>query len=75
MIDLCDGSVASDILRHSEQSITMQTDLRMSVREEMQSDQLDEDRAATRGCYYGARVYTLLASESITKVLRPWNRQ
>ena len=56
VIDLCNGSIASDILTHREQLITMQTDLRMSVREEMQSNQSDEDRAVARACDYGARM-------------------
>ena len=56
MIDLCNGSLASDIFRYRERLITMQTDLRMSVREEMQSNQSDEDRAVARACDYGARM-------------------
>ena len=54
--DLCYKSVASDILRYRDQLITIQTDIRMSIREEMQSNQSDEERAAARACDYGARM-------------------
>ncbi len=56
VIDLCHGDVASDILGHREQLITTQAGLRMSIREEIQSNQSDEDRAASRTCDYGARM-------------------
>ena len=56
VIDLCHGDVASDILGHREHLITTQAGLRMSIREEIQSNQSDEDRAASRTCDYGARM-------------------
>lgn len=54
--DLCHGNVASDILGHREKLVTMQADLRISIREEIQSNQSDEERAAARTCDYGARM-------------------
>lgn len=56
VMDLCHGDVASDILGHREHLITTQADLRMSIREEIQSNQSDEERAAARTCDYGARI-------------------
>ena len=56
VMDLCHSDVASDILGHREQLITTQAGLRMSIREEIQSNQSDEDRAASRTCDYGARM-------------------
>lgn len=56
VVDLCHCNVGSDILRHREQLITIQADLRTSIREEMQSNQSDEERAAARTCDYGARM-------------------
>ena len=56
VVDLCHGSVASDMVRHGEQLISMQADLRMSIREEIQSNRSDEERAAARASDYGARM-------------------
>ena len=56
VVDLCHGSVASDMLRHREQLIAMQADLRMSIREEIQSNQSDEEKAAARASDFGARM-------------------
>ena len=56
VVDLCHGSVVSDMLRHREQLIAMQADLRMSIREEIQLNQSDEERAAARASDYGARM-------------------
>lgn len=53
---LCLSDIASDILGHREQLVTTQAGLRMSIREEMQSNQSDEERAAARTCDYGARM-------------------
>lgn len=51
---LCHCDVASDILGHRERLIDRQVGLRISVREEIQANQLDEERAAARTCDYGA---------------------
>ena len=56
VVDFCHDNVASDMLRHREQLIAMQADLRMSIREELQSNQSDEERAAARASDYGARM-------------------
>lgn len=67
MIDLCHCDVASDILAHREQLITMQAGLRMSIREEMQSNQSDEERAAARSCDYGARMQNFVRKMRVKK--------
>ena len=54
--DLCHSSVASAMLIYREQLIAMQANLRMSIREEIQSNQSDEERAAARASDYGARM-------------------
>ena len=51
---LCHCDVASDILGHRERLIDTQMGLRMSIREEIQANQSDEERAAARTCDYGA---------------------
>ena len=56
MIDLCDSNVVSEILEQREQLSTKQASLRMSIRDEIQSNQSDEERAAARTCDYGARM-------------------
>lgn len=53
---LCQCDVAPDILGHRERLIDTQVGLRMSIREEMQANQSDEERAAARTCDYGARM-------------------
>ena len=54
--DLYHGNKVPDILAHYRQLTTAQVALRMSIREEMQSNQSDEERAAARTCDYGARM-------------------
>ena len=54
--NLCHCDVASDILGHRERLINTQVGLRMSIREEIQTNQSDEERAAARTCDYGARM-------------------
>ena len=56
VMDLCHGDVASDILGHREQLVATQVGLRMSIKEEIQSNQSDEERASARTCDYGARM-------------------
>ena len=65
--DLCHSDVASDILAHREQLITMQAGLRVSIREEMQSNQSDEERAAARTCDYGARMQNFVRKMRVKK--------
>lgn len=67
VMDLCHGDVASDILEHREQLITTQASLRMSIREEIQSNQSDEERAASRTCDYGARMQTFVRNMRVKK--------
>ncbi len=69
VIDLCHGDVASDILGHREQLITTQAGLRMSIREEIQSNQSDEDRAASRTCDYGARMQNFVRKMRVKQQL------
>ena len=54
--NFCHCDVASDILGHRERLINTQVGLRMSIREEIQTNQSDEERAAARTCDYGARM-------------------
>ncbi|CAF9924815.1 hypothetical protein IMSHALPRED_006311 [Imshaugia aleurites] len=56
VMDLCHGDVASDILGHREQLVATQVGLRMSIKDEIQSNQSDEERASARTCDYGARM-------------------
>lgn len=65
--DLCHGDVASDILGHREHLITVQAGLRTSIREEVQSNQSDEERAAARTCDYGARMQNFVREMRIKK--------
>ena len=65
--DLCYCNVASDILGHREKLIAMQAGLRMSIREEMQSNRLDEDKAAARTCDYGARMQNFVRKMKVKK--------
>ena len=65
--NLCYCNVASDILGHREQLIVMQAGLRMSIREEMQSNRLDEEKAAARTCDYGARMQNFVRKMKVKK--------
>lgn len=56
VMDTCRGNVASGVLGQREQLIATQAGLRMSIREEIQSNESDEERAAARTCDYGARM-------------------
>lgn len=67
VINLCHSDVASDILAHREQLITVQVDLRMSIKEEMQSNKSDEERAAARTCDYGARMQNFVRKMRVKK--------
>ena len=67
VIDLCQSDAASDILGHRGQLLTMQAGLRMSIREEMQSNQSDEERAAARTCDYGARMQKFVRKMNLKK--------
>ena len=53
---LCQSNTADDLLARRQQLATAQAGLRLSVRDEQQSNQLDEDRACARKCDYGARM-------------------
>lgn len=67
VMDLCNGDVASDILGHREHLITSQAGLRMAIREEIQSNQSDEEKAAARTCDYGARMQNFVRKMRIKK--------
>ena len=56
ILDLLRSGVISDIIEYRQELITTQAKLRMSIREEQQSNQSDDERAATRSCDYGARI-------------------
>ena len=65
--DLCHGNKVPDILAHYEQLSTAQVGLRMSIREEMQSNQSDEERAAARRCDYGARMQNFVRKMKVKR--------
>ena len=65
--DLCYCNVASDMLRHREQLITIQKGLQISIREEIQSNQSDEEKAAARTCDYGARMQNFVRKMQVKK--------
>ncbi|KAL9076400.1 MAG: hypothetical protein Q9161_001116 [Pseudevernia consocians] len=67
VMDLCHGDIASDILGHREQLIAAQANIRMSIREEIQSNQSDEERAASRTCDYGARMQNFVRKMRVKK--------
>ena len=67
VIDLCHGNTISEILAHYGQLITAQVGLRMSIREEMQSNQSDEERAAARTCDYGARMQNFVRKMKVKR--------
>ena len=67
VMDLCHGNVAPDILRHREQLIATQIDLRTSIGEEMQSNRLDEEKTAARTCDYGARIKNFVRTMKVKK--------
>ena len=66
VMDLCHGNV-SDIIGYREHLITSQASLRMAIREEIQSNQSDEERAAARTCDYGARMQNFVRKMSVKK--------
>ena len=67
VIDLCHGNKAPDILAHYGQLITAQAGLRMSIRDEIQSNQSDEERAAARTCDYGARMQSFVRKMKVKR--------
>ena len=67
VMDLCHCDIASDILGYREHLITAQAGLRMSVKEEVQSNQSDEERAAARTCDYGARMQNFVRKMRVKK--------
>ncbi|KAL2039579.1 hypothetical protein N7G274_007851 [Stereocaulon virgatum] len=54
VVNLCLSNMASVMIEHRQELLTNQAELRMSIKEEMQSNVLDEERAAARSCDYGA---------------------
>ena len=67
VIDLCHGSKVPEILALYKQLNTAQGNLRMSIREEMQSNQSDEERAAARTCDYGARMQNFVRKMKVKR--------
>ena len=60
VVDLCLSDVAQDIMAHRQQLITAQAALRISIKEELQSNVSDEERAAARSCDYGAMMQSFV---------------
>ena len=53
---LCDSDDVESIVSQRQRLVTAQASLRLSIREEQQSNQSDQDRADARSCDYGARL-------------------
>lgn len=51
---LCISEIVQDIVNERQHLVTAQAGLRMSIRDEQQSNQSDDERAAARSCDYGA---------------------
>jgi ubiquitin carboxyl-terminal hydrolase L5 len=51
---LCKSDVVEDVMTQRQQLVTDQARLRLWIRDEQQSNQSDEERAAARRCDYGA---------------------
>lgn len=60
VVDLCLSNVAQDIMAHRQELITAQAALRMSIKEELQLNVSDEERAAARSCDYGAMMQSFV---------------
>ena len=60
VVDLCLSDVAQDIMAHRQHLITAQAALRMSIKEELQLNVSDEERAAARSCDYGAMMQSFV---------------
>jgi len=53
---LCESEAVEDMTTQRQQLVTAQAGLRLSIKEEQQSNQSDEEKAAARRCDYGARM-------------------
>ena len=53
---LCQSEIVEDIIAQRQQLISQQAGIRLSIRDEQQSNKSDEERAAARRCDYGARM-------------------
>lgn len=53
---LVETGIASDVIQQWQKLVTAQADLRMSIREEQQSKQSDQDKATARRCDFGSRM-------------------
>ena len=70
VVDLCLSNVAQDIVAHRQQLITAQAALRMSIKEELQLNVSDEERAAARSCDYGAMMQSFVRKLKAKKRLQ-----
>ena len=60
----------SDVVERRSELITLQAKLRMSIREEMQSDLTDEERATARSQDYGAMMQKMMRKVIMKKAAR-----
>ena len=67
VIDLCQSVAASDMVGYHRHLITTQAGLRMSITEEMQLYQSNEEKAGARTCDYGARMQNFVRKMKIKK--------
>ena len=70
VVDLCLSNVTQDIVAHRQQLITTQAALRMSIKEELQLNVSDEERAAARSCDYGAMMQSFVRKLKAKKRLQ-----
>lgn len=51
-----ESGVVEDIIAKRQRLVTAQAELRLSIKEQQESNQSDEERAVARRCDYGARI-------------------
>ena len=56
ILEHCDFGVVSELTHHFERLVTDQAGLRLAIKEELQTDQADEEKAVARECDFGARM-------------------
>jgi len=68
-VKLCGSDVVQGIVEHRQRLITAQAELRMSISEELESDQTDEEKANARSRDYGARMQNVVRQVRAKKAL------
>ena len=60
VVELSLSDAAPEIMAYRQQLITAQAELRISIKDEMQQNISDEERAAARSCDYGAMMQSFV---------------